>query len=169
MPIPEELPIVLAGAAAGHVSEEPKLPEEFLVRSSMEVTQAVAGSAAPVPAPIGLPWPAIYETSRIELAPLAPMAPLPKLHWWVLLPICIFGVVVSDGLLYSIGRFGGNRLLNNRWAAKVVPADKRERIEQNFHRYGILVLLFARFLPAIRSPIFLMAGVLRLPFTRFVV
>lgn len=175
MPIPEELPIVLAGAAAGHASEEPKLPEEFLRRASTEVAQAVAGCSLTDPVPVmlpfpaGLPWAALYETSRIEVAPLAPMAPLPRLHWWILLPICILGVVVSDGLLYSVGRFGGQRLLNNRWTTKFLPADKRVRIEENFHRYGILVLLFARFLPAIRSPIFIMAGVLRLPFPRFVI
>jgi membrane protein DedA with SNARE-associated domain len=165
LPIPEELPIVLAGAATGHSSEVPKLPEEFFLWSSSEVTRAVAGYSPTLPFPASLPWSALHESSRIEVPPLAP---LPKLHWWILLPICILGVVVSDGMLYSIGRFGGQRLLNNRWATKLVPAEKRARIEENFHRHGILVLLFARFLPAIRSPIFIMAGVLRLPFTRFV-
>ena len=169
MPIPEELPIVLAGAATGHASELPKLPDEFFSRSNMEVAQAVAACAAPPVIPAWLPWaalPALHETSRIELPPLTR---LPRLHWWILLPICILGVVVSDGLLYSIGRFGGQRLLNNHWARRLVPPEKRARIEENFHRHGILVLLFARFLPAIRSPIFIMAGILRLPFTRFVV
>src|SRR5207247_2228876 len=34
--------------------------------------------------------------------------------------------------------------------------------------YGGLVLLFARFLPSIRSPIFIIAGMMRVPFKRFV-
>ena len=35
---------------------------------------------------------------------------------------------------------------------------ERAEIEKNFHDHGIKVLLFARFLPGIRSPIFIMAG-----------
>jgi membrane protein DedA with SNARE-associated domain len=51
---------------------------------------------------------------------------------------------------------------------RMLPDKKRRELEDNFHKYGVAVLLFARFLPAIRSPIFVMAGVMRLPFTRFV-
>ena len=78
-----------------------------------------------------------------------------------ILPVCYAGVITSDVMLYGIGRLWGPRLLKNRWVARIVPPDKRERIENNFHRYGVLVLLFARFLPTIRSPIFITAGVMR--------
>ena len=48
-----------------------------------------------------------------------------------------------------------------------VPPEKRAEIEKNFHDRGIMVLLGARLLPGIRTPIFIMAGVLRVPFGRF--
>ncbi len=86
---------------------------------------------------------------------------------WLLLPVCIFGVVISDGLLYGIGRFWGPRLFETRWVKRFLTLEKRQRIEGNFHKHGIMVLLFARFLPAIRSPIFITAGVMRLSLTRF--
>jgi membrane protein DedA with SNARE-associated domain len=86
-----------------------------------------------------------------------------------MLPVCILGVVLSDGLLYCVGRFGGRRLLQNPWVTRLLPVQKQQRIEGNFHKYGILVLLFARFLPAIRSPIFITAGILRLSFAKFLV
>jgi membrane protein DedA with SNARE-associated domain len=96
-------------------------------------------------------------------------APPRALHWQIMLPVCILGVVISDGLLYGMGRIFGRRMLKLPFMARLLPSAKRERIEENFHKYGVLVLLFARFLPAIRSPIFIMAGVMRLPLTRFLI
>jgi hypothetical protein len=48
-----------------------------------------------------------------------------------------------------------------------MPPERRDRIERNFHKYGVMALLFARMLPGIRSPIFIMAGIMRLPLRRF--
>jgi membrane protein DedA with SNARE-associated domain len=84
-----------------------------------------------------------------------------------MLPLLILGVVMSDGLLYGIGRFWGPRLLDTPWLKRFIPPERQRRIEDNFHRYGAMVLLFARFLPTIRSPIFITAGIMRLPFQRF--
>jgi membrane protein DedA with SNARE-associated domain len=117
-PIPEEVPVVGGGIAAGHAANQ-------------EVPQHP--------------------------------------YWFIMLPVCIIGVVVSDSILYSIGRFGGQRLLDRPWIQKhFVRPEKRQQIEDNFHKYGIKILLGARFLPGIRAPIFVMAGVLRLPIARFV-
>jgi membrane protein DedA with SNARE-associated domain len=114
-PIPEEIPVVTAGALIGHAATDPDI----------------------------------------------------HLRWWIMLPVCILGVVISDGLLYGIGRLWGPRLLENRWVARMLPAAKRHHIERNFRQYGVLVLLFARFLPAIRSPIFITAGMMRVSLSRF--
>ncbi|MFL5241749.1 MAG: DedA family protein [Gemmataceae bacterium] len=86
---------------------------------------------------------------------------------WLLLPACIVGVVVADCLLYSIGRLFGARLLNYRIFARIMPANKRERIELNFHKYGMKVLLFARLLPSLPSLVSLTAGTMRVQFMRF--
>jgi membrane protein DedA with SNARE-associated domain len=87
---------------------------------------------------------------------------------WFILPTCILGVVISDGLLYGVGRMWGRAILERPWVRRVLPAEKRERIEKNFDVYGVKILLFARVLPGIRSPIFIMAGVMRLPLKRFI-
>lgn len=89
-------------------------------------------------------------------------------RWWIMLPVCIAGVVISDGLLYGMGRLWGPRLLNYRWVrTRLLPPERRQSIEGNFHRYGVKILLFARLMPGIRSPIFITAGIMRLPFTLF--
>ena len=121
LPIPEELPIVTAGAMVGH-------------------------DATPDPNDL---------TGT-------------NLRWYIMLPVCILGVVIGDGFLYTIGRVWGYRVLNIRWVrTRLLTPEKRERIERNFHRYGIWILLGARLLPGIRSPIFLMAGINRLPVRKF--
>src|SRR5439155_22315287 len=72
--------------------------------------------------------------------------------------------------LYGIGRYGGTRLLEAGWVRKhLVKPDKRAKIERNFQKYGVKILLGARLLPGIRAPIFIMAGVMRLPIHRFLV
>jgi membrane protein DedA with SNARE-associated domain len=95
----------------------------------------------------------------------------PELGWarWLIFPVCLLGVLISDVTLYSIGRFWGSRLLEHRWVARLVPEKKRAHIEENFHRYGVKMLLFIRWLPGIRSPMFVTAGIMRLPFVHFLI
>jgi membrane protein DedA with SNARE-associated domain len=90
------------------------------------------------------------------------------LEWYIMLPIVMAGVVIGDGILYAIGRLWGRRLLQLQWVQrKWVPPEKRAEIERNFAARGIMVLLGARLLPGIRTPIFIMAGVLKVPLGRF--
>jgi membrane protein DedA with SNARE-associated domain len=92
------------------------------------------------------------------------------MKWWIMLPVCIAGVVVCDIILYLIGRKWGRKLLKRKWIQKhVLPLDKKAKIERNFHDYGIIILLVARVLPGIRSPIFIMAGVMKVPFRKFLI
>lgn len=91
-----------------------------------------------------------------------------SLRWYIMLPIVIAGVVLGDGVLYGVGRIWGHRLLRINWVQrKLLPPEKREEIEKNFADRGIMVLLGARLLPGIRSSIFIMAGMLRVPLGRF--
>jgi len=92
------------------------------------------------------------------------------MRWYIMLPVCIIGVVICDIILYFIGRLWGTKLLQREWVKKrVLPDDKKLKIEKNFHDYGIAILLVARFLPGIRTPIFIMAGVMKLPFSKFII
>lgn len=96
--------------------------------------------------------------------------PPDRLRWWIMLPIVVLAVVVGDGLLYGVGRLWGHRLLDNPWVKrKLVSPEKRAIIEKNFQERGVMILLTARLTPGIRTPIFLMAGILRVSFTRFLI
>ena len=85
-----------------------------------------------------------------------------------MLPLCIVGVVLCDTILYLIGRKGGRWLLRRQWVQKrVLTPERFLKIEQNFEKYGIRILLIARLMPGIRTPVFISAGIVRLPFSRF--
>jgi len=89
--------------------------------------------------------------------------------WWIMLPTCIIGVIVGDSLLYFIGRFWGSKLVERPFIRKhILMPERLQKISQNFHDYGIRILLFARLTPGIRAPIFLTAGITKLPLFRFV-
>src|SRR5436190_15173841 len=118
-----------------------------------------AGIGFPIPEELPIVGAGIWVGQNVEAGPLK----------WLILPVCIAGVVISDGLLYGIGRYFGPKLLEWRVVKRVLPPQKRDQIESNFHKYGVLTLLFARFLPAIRSPIFITAGIMRLSFAKFVI
>lgn len=93
-----------------------------------------------------------------------------NLRWYIMLPVLMAGVVIGDGALYGIGRLWGRRLLQLPWVQRrIITPEKREQIEKNFHDRGIMILLGARLLPGIRGPIFIMAGVLRVPLGRFLI
>jgi membrane protein DedA with SNARE-associated domain len=85
-----------------------------------------------------------------------------------MLPLCIAGVVLGDCVLYTAGRLWGRRLLRSGWVQRhVLPPEKQVKIEENFHKNGILILLGARLTPGVRTPVFLMAGVLKMRVSRF--
>lgn len=90
------------------------------------------------------------------------------IHWWIMLPACIVGVVIGDSFLYWIGRLWGVKLVERPFVKKhLLPPEKFASITENFHKYGIKILLFARMTPGIRAPIFLTAGITRLPVSHF--
>jgi membrane protein DedA with SNARE-associated domain len=118
-----------------------------------------AGIGLPIPEELPVIGAGIWVGSNPDFGPLR----------WLILPVCILGVLISDVTLYGIGRLWGPRLLQHRWLARVVPPDKRAQIEGNFHHYGMKLLLFMRWMPGIRSPMFVTAGVMRLPVVNFII
>src|SRR5947208_3115282 len=91
-----------------------------------------------------------------------------EVRWWIMLPVCIVGVIIGDSFLYLIGRFWGTKLLQLPFISKrLLTPDRLEAISENFRKRGVAVLLFARLTPGIRAPIFLTAGMTKLPITLF--
>jgi membrane protein DedA with SNARE-associated domain len=88
---------------------------------------------------------------------------------WLILPACFAGAVTADVGLYFLGRLFGARLLRHRWLAWLAPEEKRERIRENFHNYGVIIFISGRLVPGIRTTLFLTAGMMRLSVVRFLI
>lgn len=93
-----------------------------------------------------------------------------RVYLVLMLLVCIVGVIIGDSFLYLIGRIWGSRLVETPFFRKrILPPDRLASITDNFHKYGVKILLFARLTPGIRAPIFLTAGITHMSMTRFLI
>ncbi len=93
----------------------------------------------------------------------------PDVSVWLALPATSLGILCADMVLYGVGRLCGRRLFEYRWVQRIVKPERRQRFEAGFHDHGIKVLITARFLPPLRTGVFVMAGALRYSFLRFLI
>ncbi len=81
---------------------------------------------------------------------------------------CVFGAIAGDCIMYTIGYYFGRGVLQEHpWFARFVTPEREEQIESRFRQHGLKVFFVARFLVALRSPVYLTAGILRVSFARF--
>jgi membrane protein DedA with SNARE-associated domain len=84
------------------------------------------------------------------------------------LACCIFGAIAGDCVMYAIGYYFGRGVLREHpWFSRFVTPEREEQIEDRFRQHGLKVFFVARFLVALRSPVYLTAGILRVSFKRF--
>ena len=89
--------------------------------------------------------------------------------WWPLAWLCTaLGILSADLALYGVGRRWGVRLFELRWVQRFLKKDRRERLEGRFHQHGFKLLVLARFLPPLRTGVFLIAGASRYSVAKFV-
>lgn len=86
----------------------------------------------------------------------------------VMFLVGMLGVLCGDGLIFTLGKVYGDKVLKVRWIARYLTKARFEQVQEKFERYGNWVLFVARFLPGLRTPIFLSAGMSqRVSFWRF--
>lgn len=91
------------------------------------------------------------------------------LNPWLTFASCLVGALVGDLATYGIGHhFGRNVIREHPWFARFVTPERERQIELMIQQHGLKVFFLARFLVGLRSPMYLTAGILRVPFRRFV-
>lgn len=81
---------------------------------------------------------------------------------------CLIGALVGDSIMYFIGyHFGHGLFVQHPRFAKFLHANREAYFEDAIQRHGFKVMLLARFMVGIRGPVYLAAGVIRMPFQRF--
>lgn len=112
---------------------------------------------------LGLPMP--EEVAIIAGGALAASG---KLHPGLTLGSLLIGAILGDIVMYYVGYHFGRRVLqkNRLWSGYLTP-QREQRVEALLSRHGAKVLFFARFLVGLRGPIYITAGILKMPFRKF--
>lgn len=88
-------------------------------------------------------------------------------RWWLMLPVCVLGVLSGDVVLYWIGRHWGERVLSWRAVRFVMSREREESLKAAYRRHGVKIVFTARHVMGLRAAAFLTAGIARVPFGKF--
>jgi|SRR6185295_2373789 len=87
---------------------------------------------------------------------------------WITFASCLIGALAGDCVMYSIGyHFGHNLIKEHPRFASLLHAEREAMIEDKIRRHGFKIFFLSRFMVGVRAPVYLAAGVLRMPFKRF--
>jgi len=90
------------------------------------------------------------------------------LNKYVMMLVSLCGVLVGDGIMFSLGRIVGPKVTRLPFVRRIITPRVYVQMQQKVHRYGNKILFIARFLPGLRAPIFLTAGIShRVPLWKF--
>jgi membrane protein DedA with SNARE-associated domain len=81
--------------------------------------------------------------------------------------VSVAGLVTADSLFYSLGYVAGQRVWQWRYFSGPRNEERRRVAEERFRRHEWLAVFTARFLPFLRTLVFVVAGLGRMPPFRF--
>jgi membrane protein DedA with SNARE-associated domain len=82
--------------------------------------------------------------------------------------LAMFGVLLGDSAIFLLGHHYGARIMQWRLVARVLTPARYAKVQEKFHRFGNRMLFIARFLPGMRTTVYLTAGMThRVSFLRF--
>ena len=87
----------------------------------------------------------------------------------VMCAVGLAGVLLGDTVMFMVGHHFGARALRLRWVAHLLTPRRYAKVQHKFSRYGNRLMFVARFLPGLRTAVFLTAGMThRVSFLRFI-
>jgi len=96
------------------------------------------------------------------LSYLGTIRPLPALG------VNLAGILLGDMMIYSFGYWMGPRALRLRLIRHVMTPERAGKVNRFFQKHGKKAIFFGRFVAGLRAPLFLAAGVARVPPRTFV-
>ena len=91
-----------------------------------------------------------------------------QLDWHIAFAVCLAGAIVGDSFMYAIGyRWGHGIFTSHPRFAKLFATENEQQFQNQVEAHALKVMLIARFLVGIRAPVYVMTGVVHLPFRRF--
>lgn len=88
----------------------------------------------------------------------------------VMFLVGMLGVLLGDLFVFSSGRIFGERILAHPIVAKIMTPSRYKQVQEKFTKYGKWVIFMARFMPGLRMPVYLSAGISqKVSLVRFVI
>lgn len=82
--------------------------------------------------------------------------------------LAMFGVLLGDSAIFLLGQRYGASILKWRFVARILTPARYTMVQEKFVRYGNRMLFIARFLPGMRTTVYITAGIShRVSFARF--
>jgi len=89
------------------------------------------------------------------------------LHLWLLLILLIVAAILGDFMNYVIGQFFGLKLF--RPESRFFKPQSLARTQEFYQKYGNKTIVYARFVPIVRTFAPFVAGIGKMPYRQFVV
>jgi len=98
----------------------------------------------------------LMGASALTLKGVMEPVPLMVVSW--------FGLLCGDGMLFHWGHRYGTRVLRMGFFARMMSEQRLESMQAIMRRYGPAYIFVVRFMPGVRSLLFLAAGSLKMPY-----
>lgn len=79
----------------------------------------------------------------------------------------LFGVLLGDSILFLAGRRYGMQIVEHRWFRRIAKPWLLDKARNMYAAHGAKIIFAARFMPGLRSVMFMTAGTFRVPFWKF--
>lgn len=79
----------------------------------------------------------------------------------IMIIVSLGGVLMGDGTMFTLGKILGPRVKKVPILKRVFTEKSYKQMQEKVHKYGSRILFVARFLPGLRAPIFVTAGISR--------
>ncbi len=77
------------------------------------------------------------------------------------------GALLADVIIYAFGRKYGRKIVTHRWFHRFLSPQKFSILEEKFNKRGSLFILFGRHILGVRVQLFLVSGIMKMPFGKF--
>lgn len=82
--------------------------------------------------------------------------------------VCMAGVLAGDVALFTTARRLGPRALDRPFFRRILPPDRRHKLERFLETRGGAAVFVARHVAGLRAPVFALAGMHGMPLARFI-
>jgi membrane protein DedA with SNARE-associated domain len=81
--------------------------------------------------------------------------------------VLYLGLLTTDFSLYLVGKKYGRSVVEHKRFHKIISSDRLSKLEEKFKKWGGLVVFLGRHVWGLRAQIFLVAGVMKMSATKF--